>query len=264
MLDLMRKHARSWFIQVILFAVIIVFVFWGVGSFRESRSSRIATVNDYVITVSEYRQTYESLLKRYRDIYKDAFSENLISKLGLKEMALEGLIERALLLQEAEALQLDVTEHELRESIMNYPAFQKDGTFDNSRYMWLLRQHRMAPEEFEESQKRGLMIRKVENVIRDSAKVSDKEVLNTYTAENESINIEFTQVNSSSFLKGINPSVEEINSYFSEHKERYRIPVKVNVQYLIFNPKDYESKVNIEDEEIEEYYRLNTDTYTIT
>ena len=263
MLDLMRKHARSWFIQVILFAVIIVFVFWGVGSYRESRSNRIAVVNDHAITINEFRQTYEGLIKRYRDMYGDALTENLINKLGLKEMALEGLIERVLLMQEAENLRVEVTKDELKQAIMSYPAFQKNGAFDNSQYLWLLRQNRMTPEEFEQSQRKDLLIRKVQHYIQDSAKISHKEILNTYTLQNESTNIEFFRISSSSFLKQIKPSDEELQQYFSEHEERYRIPVKVNAGYLVFDPKDHESKIKIEENEIEEYYQANISTYTI-
>ncbi len=32
MLSLMRKHAGSWLIKVILGAIVVVFVLWGVGS----------------------------------------------------------------------------------------------------------------------------------------------------------------------------------------------------------------------------------------
>ncbi|MFH0786429.1 MAG: SurA N-terminal domain-containing protein, partial [Pseudomonadota bacterium] len=37
----MRKHAQSWIIKVTLFLVAIVFVFWGVGSFRSERATRV-------------------------------------------------------------------------------------------------------------------------------------------------------------------------------------------------------------------------------
>jgi peptidyl-prolyl cis-trans isomerase D len=51
MLNVMRKHAGSWMIKVVLFAIVIVFVFWGVGSFRSREASKVATVNDEIITV---------------------------------------------------------------------------------------------------------------------------------------------------------------------------------------------------------------------
>jgi len=263
MLDLMRKHARSWFIQVALFAIILVFVFWGVGTFNEDKRNRIAVVNNSPITLSEYREAYDTLLKRYRDIYKDRLSDELIDKLNLKKMALENLIDRVLLLQEAEGLNFEVTEEELRESIMNYPSFQKDGNFDNSKYVRLLRYHRMSPEEFEASQRRDLLIKKVAEFIKDNAKVLDKEVSDAYIEENESVDIEFVKVTPSSFFDRVKVSDDDIKDYFSKHKEKYKIAAKVNVYYLSFNPKNYESKIEITETDINDYYRLNIEGFKV-
>ena len=44
MLDLMRKHAKSWVINVLIAAIAIVFVFWGAGSFRQQGPAKVATV----------------------------------------------------------------------------------------------------------------------------------------------------------------------------------------------------------------------------
>ncbi|MFH2012757.1 MAG: SurA N-terminal domain-containing protein [Pseudomonadota bacterium] len=263
MLDLMRKNARSWFIQVALFAVILVFVFWGIGSFSGNRGNRVATVNGTPITINEYRETYENLLKRYQDIYKNALSEKLITQLNLKEVALESLIERDLLVQEADRLNLRVTKNELKESIMDYPAFQQNSKFDHNRYINLLRYNRMTPEEFEASQKRDLIIKKVEKVIKDSAKISDKEALDIYTLENESINIEFIRLTSSSFIDKVKVSDEEIKDYYSKHNKDYQIPAKINVQYLSFNPNQYEARVEISEENINDYYQTNMEEFTL-
>ena len=62
MLRLMRKQAGSWLIKILLGAIVIVFVFWGVGSFREQRGGRVALVNGDQITQDEYRETYNNLI----------------------------------------------------------------------------------------------------------------------------------------------------------------------------------------------------------
>ncbi|MDY6854948.1 MAG: SurA N-terminal domain-containing protein [Thermodesulfobacteriota bacterium] len=263
MLELMRRNARSWFIQAALFAVIVVFVFWGVGSFKPDSSNRIATVNDYRITMNEYRKAYDNILKRYKEIYKEDFSEETIERLNLKEMTINSLIEKVLLLQEAEKLNLEVTDDELKKSIIHYPVFQKDGVFKNSLYKQLLRYNRITPEEFEDLQRKEILQKKVENLIKDNAKVSDKELLDAYTLENESINIEVTHIKHSAFKGSVKISDEEISDYFSNNKRNYQIPAKVNVQYLNFNPKDYESQVTLLAEEINDYYELNIDKFSI-
>jgi peptidyl-prolyl cis-trans isomerase D len=58
----MRKHATSWLIKIILGAIVIVFVLWGVGSWTSQRSSMVATVNGEMITADDYRVTYKRLI----------------------------------------------------------------------------------------------------------------------------------------------------------------------------------------------------------
>ena len=58
MLSLMRKHAGSWLIKVLLGGVAITFVSWGGYQMTSQRSGRAATVNGETITAEEYRITY--------------------------------------------------------------------------------------------------------------------------------------------------------------------------------------------------------------
>ena len=68
MLGLMRKHATSWLIKVALFAIVIVFIFWGGYSYTERRASRIAAVNGSYIGIREYQSAYNNLLEKTRDM----------------------------------------------------------------------------------------------------------------------------------------------------------------------------------------------------
>jgi len=43
MLKFMRRHATGWMIKIMFSLIIIVFVFWGVGSFKE-REKTVAQV----------------------------------------------------------------------------------------------------------------------------------------------------------------------------------------------------------------------------
>ena len=66
MLKFMRTHATSFLIKVLLGAIVLVFIFWGVGSFRTQRLERVASVNGQPITQEQYREAYNLLLEGYR------------------------------------------------------------------------------------------------------------------------------------------------------------------------------------------------------
>ncbi len=85
MLSLMRKHAGSWLIKVILGAIVVVFVLWGVGSWTSQRSGRVASVNGETITIDEYRITYKRLIDQVRQSFGNNANEELIKSLELEQ-----------------------------------------------------------------------------------------------------------------------------------------------------------------------------------
>ena len=65
----MRDKATSWLIKVLLGAIVVVFIFWGVGSFRSQRGGRVAVVNGETITIDDYKEAYNNLLERLRQSF---------------------------------------------------------------------------------------------------------------------------------------------------------------------------------------------------
>ena len=122
MLSLMRKHAQSWLIKVALGAIIVVFVFWYGWNYRAQRGNRIAVVNGAPIVLEEFRGVYDQLLEVYRRQFGNALDNKLIQSLNLKKHALDQLIHRRLLLQEATRLNFRVTDEELLKAIQQIPS----------------------------------------------------------------------------------------------------------------------------------------------
>ena len=56
MLQFMRKHAQSWLIKVLLGLIIVVFILYFGSSRWNEPAEALVTVNDKVITFSEYRK----------------------------------------------------------------------------------------------------------------------------------------------------------------------------------------------------------------
>jgi len=166
MLYLMRKHAQSWLIKLALGAIVVVFIFWGVGSYRAQRGNRIAVVNGAPIVLEEFRGVYDQLLEAYRRQFGGALDEKRIQGLNLKKQALDQLINRRLLLQEATRLNFRVTNEELLRAIEQVLAFQRNGRFHLQLYERVLTHNRMTPEMYEENKKNELLIDKLQSFVR--------------------------------------------------------------------------------------------------
>jgi len=260
MLRLMRKQAGSWLIKILLGAIVIVFIFWGVGSFRSQRGGRVALVNGDQITMDDYRETYNNLIEQFRRRFGNNLDEDMLKQLQVKRQALNQLIDNKLLVQESKRLKFRVSEKELTDAISNITAFQRDGMFDSRLYRNILDRLRMTPEAFEVAQKNAMLIDKLRTLITSSAKISDQEALEWYNWVNASVNIDTVFFDPNRY-KDIHPSDEEIKTFFENHNEKYTTEAMVKVRYLNFNPDAFRSKVALSNEEVREYYDENLETF---
>lgn len=249
MLSFMRKHAKSWLIKIALSAIVIVFMFWGIQSYREEELATVAYVDGKPITIQEYREAYRNLVQIYRDQLKENFSEDLVRALNLEQRALNSLIHERLMLWEAKRIGMKVGEDELRARIASYPAFQREGKFDEGLYLRVLEANHMTPGNFEEAQRRSILLSKIANFISGFAKVSDEEAFAAYRHQNQRVNLSFVVLGPSMYANEVQVSDEEVSVYYSKYKEDYRIPLQVKVGYIGLQFEDFENQVDLAEEE---------------
>ena len=260
MLGLLRKKAKSWIIQLLLGAIIIVFVFWGVGSFREQNMGEIAMVNGESITFNEYTDAYNNFLDQLRQRFGKNLNDDMIKMLQVKKETLNRLIDRKLLKTEAAKLKLRVTDNEVSDEILKIEAFRNGGVFDNRLYNRALNNIRLTPEEFEASQRESLLIGKLNSFISGSVKVSEDEAREWFTWSNAEVNIDFVLFDPETY-KNIDPALKDIEAYFENHKEAYKTEPRIQVRYLYFDPGTYKTKVIITEKEIKDYYNSRQDEF---
>ena len=265
MLRILREHASSWMLKLLLLGVAVTFISWGGYSFfREKKVTYAAKVNGVTIEWSQYNDAFQMAMRQYREALGPSFSEKMIEELRLGERILDDLISKILIQQEAKRLGISVPDEELREAIESVPAFQVNGQFDKRNYERYLRINRVTPDGFEQSQREALLLSKAVNLIKMNAgKVSDEEILETYLFENERINLTFMKIVPDSFKSQINANEIETKDYYQKHQEEFRIPSFVQVQYLLFRPSDFENKSEVSSEEIKRYYEARKDTFKI-
>ena len=260
MLSIMRKQAGSWIIKVLLFAIVVVFVFWGVGSIRSRQATKVAEVNGKIISYAEYQQAYERLRNQYRRIYGDTLNEEMLKKLGLHEMALNQLVDRTMMLQEAKRLKIHIADRELDDFIFKVPAFQTNGTFDEARANLVLSQNRLTTADFRSSLREDMTINKLNALISEGAVASEPEAKEWYRWYNAEIDLNYVLFAPERY-NDIHPGPQEVADYFKEHENDYRTEPKIKVRYLFFSPNAYKEGIKPTDEQIAEYYSDHPDEF---
>ena len=260
MLSLMRKHAGSWLIKVLLGGVAVTFISWGGYRMSSERTGRAASVNGETITMDEYRNSYKRLIEQVRQQFGNNLNEEMLQSLQLPKQAIDQLVDQRLMRQAAIELRLKISDEDLSNSIKSISAFHTAGAFDPRRYKLVLERNNLSPESFEGSQRDLLLIEKLNSIITGSVKVSDDEVVEWYNWNNTTVDLEFVVFDPDRYP---DPAVtdEEIQQYFQSHQETYKTDPQLKVRYLKFESRNYVAKVEVADVEIAEYYEAHPDEF---
>ncbi|AMV72935.1 peptidyl-prolyl cis-trans isomerase [Desulfuromonas sp. DDH964] len=270
MLDLIRKKQKTTIIKFVFWAIIATFVgtiflVWGKGSDRSSGGdpNLAVQVNGDPISYAQYQNVYRNLYQLYQSIYREQFTPTLEKQLRLPQQAYDQVVDQTLLLQEADHRGIKVSKDELVKSIAEIPAFQENGQFTKERYLQVLNYQRLTPDEFEGMQRNQLLGEKVRAQLQEGVAVSDEEITADYRKQNEKVNLAFVRLAPALFESRIKVDDKELQTYFAEHREEFRLPEAISLSYLRFVPSRYAKDVVFEEGDLEKYYRRHLDRFEI-
>ncbi len=270
MLQFVRSKQKSVLIKIAFGVIILSFVigYTMLTSPTDQRAAQgrevAARVNGDEISYDSFQSGYSNLYNLYQNIYQGKFDAALEKQLNLPRQAMRQLIDEALLIQEAQKLNLEVTEDELIDSIAQYDAFQVDGKFSRDRYLEVLNYQRMDPEQFEVTQRRKLLTQKVRSSLQQGVNINDTELADAFHMENDKINLSYVWLTPALVESKVKVTDEGLKQFFDQNIENFRIAEKVSLRYLQFDPARYENEVGTAtDEELQRYYRRNLDQFDI-
>ncbi len=260
MLRYLRENSGNWIIKIFLGIIVVVFVFLGVGSMNSSRDDTVASVNDIPITVEEFQTAYQNLVEQMRSRFQDNLTEDLLKALNVRQQALNSLIEDKLLLAQADALDIAVTDSELQESILAIEAFHRDGQFDMEQYRRLLGLNALTPEMFEQAQRNQLKKQKLQNMILTTVSVSDLEAESFYTFYNTSMKVDYIKVDPEE-MSAVTVTPEQIQAHYEENKDRYQSEPRRTAAFIRYSPRDFQDQVSITPAQVSAYYEAHPDEF---
>ena len=261
MIQELREYSQSFLFKLLLGVICVTFVIsFGVGSFGD-RKEVIAKVNGREILLKEYRKAYQNRLQSLRQQFgenADAFAEQI----NLRQRVFEQMIDQELLKIEAENMNLEATDLELQEEIRTQPYFQKNGNFDFETYNTVLSQNRIVRQEYEDSLREELKVRKLQKLMGAGLLVSSNEVEEMYQLENEKIQIGYLHFDPQVFIPEIEINETEVRQYFDENRDSFKTDKAFRIDSFMLGLQDFQDTVKVREREIRRYYEKNLETFT--
>ncbi|MGD0236902.1 MAG: peptidylprolyl isomerase, partial [Syntrophorhabdales bacterium] len=237
MLRFMRKHATGYMIKTMFVLIIVVFIFWGVGSFTRGEKS-LAEVGPYKISAMEYQQNYQKLLSFYRMIYREQLDEKMMAQLKLKESVMNQLVDKYLMLVEADKMDVRVSDREFTEHLASMDAFKQDGKFSKDVYMAVLKRNGVDPKTFEESEKQSLLVTKVLAILQDNGVIfNERDVRDSYMKERGQVRLGYAVFDPADYRDQVRVQEKEIEDAYEKEKALYRSETLYHLKYMVIDEK---------------------------
>ncbi len=216
----------------------------------EKEQKPLAKVNGAAISYQKFAQSYQNAYENYRQIYNTELSPQLEEY--LRYYVLGQLVENELLWQEAKKAKIKVNEEELNEIIKKIMGMEPFGS--QEAFMRYLDYQHISYSDFKEDIERQMTINELIQRLRESVEVTEEEAKDYWTMENEKLGVSYLFLEPEKYKKEVKTTEEEIEKYYEGHKEEFRIPEKVKVDYILMKPEEFADKTGEPAEEVLEAY----------
>jgi peptidyl-prolyl cis-trans isomerase D len=211
------------------------------GSVDPSRNTEVvAKVGSNSISVAD--------IARVRQSYAQ-FGPQMMAQFGNRAV-LQGLISKYVIMAEAERLGLAASDAEVAEKIRtDYK--DPSGKFDLEKYKKSISERYGDIEKFENDTRASISQKKLQAFLNASVNVSEEQVEEEYRRRNTSFDVSYISLTADKLAAKIQPTDEEMRSYFESHKTDYRfLEPQKKVRYIFLNTEKAGSKLQISDADL--------------
>lgn len=262
MMEAIRRNASGWGVKVLFGAIVIVFVFWGVGSYNSTQGSVVGYVNEVPITIDAYRRqlenTIESLKRRFPGLDRE-----MLMQMGYKQRVYQEMVDSILVRQRAQELGLTVADHEVRRTVSLQPAFLNElGVFDFERYRRILRSSGLNEAAYEQQLRDQILQEKIRSFVTLPGTLSQEEVKERFDILNRRVKVAFVPFKYQDYLDEAEPTEDTVQQYYQENEAKFTEPVKVALEYIAFTPEALAKPGDVQDLDVITYYEQHPGEFT--
>jgi peptidyl-prolyl cis-trans isomerase D len=128
-------------------------------------------------------------------------------------------------------------------------------------YQAILSQQGLTPTQFENEQRDSMLASRLESLEAQSLVVSDQDARAEYQHKNLKVGLQFLDFEPKDFAGKVNKDPAVVKAYFDAHRALFRIPEKRDIDLIIGNTADFVQSAKIPDSQLQQAYQDNIDSY---
>src|SRR5579872_1622105 len=199
-------------------------------------------------------------MDRMRQASGGDITEEQAKQYGLRDFALQQLVDRALIDQEIAYLHLAIGDEVIRQSILADLRFKNEhGEFDPTLYQGVLAANHLTSTQFEAGLRLELAHGELIHAVGDGVKVPDILVDTLFRAHAETRTADMITLPASAAGTPATPSEAELNDFYTSRQNRFRAPERRTITIGLLRLDDFVAKITPSEAELKETYEQRLD-----
>lgn len=174
--------------------------------------------------------------------------------------------QRLATIQQAQALGLAVTDHEVLTAIQRTPMFQADGQFRTERYdafcQGFLAKMGLGPQQFEAYVREQILVQKMQEMVVPAVWVPPTQILDLLRKYTDTFTVEHITVDQDEAGRDVQASRDDAERFYEAHTNQFIVPDRVRVRYVSFPASTFLTNIEITAAAVTNYYFDHVQEYT--
>ena len=264
MLQNIRDKSTGWIAYVIVIGISIPFALWGIDQYFTNNNVIVAKINDTKISLERLNNEYQGRLQEMQSLISKDQNEAELQKKIIKRTVLDELIDSVLVREFVNKNKFQVTQETLIKDIKDNKIFHENKKFNPKRYQNLLQSQGIKISDYERIRISELKTLQFYNNIVESSFVTSQQLKDLENLKYQKRNFKLLSLSYRDFVKNDKKSTEaQKKDFYIKYRNIFSMPEKFDIQYIVFNKEILKKQLNINLNNLEDYYNENKFKYII-
>ncbi len=264
LLDLRETVRNSKPIKYTLITIICIpFVLFGIGSyFSAGGPGNVAEVDGQEISAQAFENAYGQQRRQLAQMFGGSIPEGFGDEQALRQQALDGLVQQQIVRNLATENGFTVSNKSLASAIQELSVFQDaEGRFDKERYVSQLRASGTTVEAFEHNYREDAAVAQVQSGIVQTSFTLPSERDQLDQLTRQLRHVDVLRFPIGDVRETVEVTDDEVQNHYDENKETYKFPERVKIKYVRLSADLLAGDIDVTDEEALAYFEANKGSY---
>jgi peptidyl-prolyl cis-trans isomerase D len=265
MIQWMHTLSKSWVATLLMGALALSFVIWGIADvFTGASSTAVASIGGVDIDQQAFQRTYRNFIRNQSQQMGAEITPDMAQKMGLGQVALQQLVSRTALTNEAARLGLVTPDSAVVQNVHGMAPFRGPlGQFDRPTFVNAVQNAGYTEDQFLNEIREDLTRQQLTDAVEANFVIPPGYAQALFLFINERRAADYVLITPEAAGPTPAPGDGALNAYIKANAARFSTPEYRDADYAEIAPADVIGTITVTDAQIAQDYNAHKDIYVI-